>query len=188
MLKGSKIILCTQYRYIQCYVKRVERLCYMLKQGTNTFLLITFLIFNRFTIRKSFGKLRLRPFQKYQCYVCQRGRKLFWLSTPLTCFDISFKRENKAGTPNCYTDNGVNIIRFTPNVLPFFKSNFKLHVVREIVHPVLLWSVTLVSLCSRQLSWYLISWSEVVMLINIRGNWKLKKSQASFMRDYNWSK
>ena len=44
--KGQKIILCTQYRYIQCYVERVERLCYMLKQGTNTFLLITFLIFN----------------------------------------------------------------------------------------------------------------------------------------------
>ena len=63
--------LCTQYRYIQCYVKRVERvkrLCYvhnidtfnamskglkdyvMLKQGTNIFLLITFLIFNPFSI------------------------------------------------------------------------------------------------------------------------------------------
>ena len=59
--------LCTQYRYIQCYVKRVKRvkrLCYvhnidtfnamskglkdyvMSKQGTYTFLLITFSIFN----------------------------------------------------------------------------------------------------------------------------------------------
>ena len=28
----------------------------MLKQGTNTFLLITFLIFNRFSIRKKFWK------------------------------------------------------------------------------------------------------------------------------------
>ena len=27
--KGQKIILCTQYRYIQCYVERVERLCYV---------------------------------------------------------------------------------------------------------------------------------------------------------------
>ena len=27
--KGQKIMLCTQYRYIQCYVKRVERLCYV---------------------------------------------------------------------------------------------------------------------------------------------------------------
>ena len=51
-----EIILCTQYRYSQCYVKRVKRLCYMLKQGTNTFMLITFLIFNRFSIRKKFWK------------------------------------------------------------------------------------------------------------------------------------
>ena len=27
--KGRKITLCTQYRYIQCYVERVERLCYV---------------------------------------------------------------------------------------------------------------------------------------------------------------
>ena len=60
-------MLCTQYRYIQCYVERVERLCYvhnidtfnamlkgskdyvMLKQGAYTSLLITFLIFNQFS-------------------------------------------------------------------------------------------------------------------------------------------
>ena len=42
----------------------------MLKQGTNTFLLITFLIFKRFSIRKSFGKLRLRPFQPYHQMPC----------------------------------------------------------------------------------------------------------------------
>ena len=54
--KGRKIILCTQYRYSQCYIKRVERLCYMLKEGTNTFMLITFLIFNRFSIHKKFWK------------------------------------------------------------------------------------------------------------------------------------
>ena len=34
--------LYTQYRYIQCYVKRVERLCYV-ETRTYTFLLITFL-------------------------------------------------------------------------------------------------------------------------------------------------
>ena len=81
-VKSGVCGLCTQYRYIQCYVDRVERvkrLCYvhnidtfnamskgskdyvMLKQGTNTFLLITFLIFNQFLIRKglslSFPKL-----------------------------------------------------------------------------------------------------------------------------------
>ena len=27
--KGQKITLCTQYRYIQCYVKRVQRLYYV---------------------------------------------------------------------------------------------------------------------------------------------------------------
>ena len=27
--KGQKITLCTQYSYIQCYVERVERLCYV---------------------------------------------------------------------------------------------------------------------------------------------------------------
>ena len=27
--KGRKIMLSTQYRYIQCYVKRVQRLCYV---------------------------------------------------------------------------------------------------------------------------------------------------------------
>ena len=53
----KRLPLCTQYRYIQCYIERVERLCYMLKQGTNTFLLITFLIFNRFSIRKKFWKV-----------------------------------------------------------------------------------------------------------------------------------
>ena len=81
-VKSGACGLCTQYRYIQCYVNRVERgkrLCYvhnidtfnamskgskdyvMLKQGTNTFLLITFLIFHQFLIQKglslSFPKL-----------------------------------------------------------------------------------------------------------------------------------
>ena len=60
--------LCTQYRYIQWYVKWVKRLCYvhnkdtfnamskgskdyvMLRQEANTFLLIAFLIFNQFSI------------------------------------------------------------------------------------------------------------------------------------------
>ena len=68
-------MLCTQYRYIQCYVQRVKRLCYnvhnidtfiamskgskdyvMLEQGTYTSLFITFLIFNQFSIRKKFWK------------------------------------------------------------------------------------------------------------------------------------
>ena len=47
--------LYTQYRYIQCYVERVERLCYV-KTRVKHILLITFLIFNRFSIRKKFWK------------------------------------------------------------------------------------------------------------------------------------
>ena len=86
--KGWKIMLCTQHRYIQCYVERVERLCYvhnidtfsamskgskdyvMLKKETYTSLLISFSIFNQFSIPKSFGMLRLRPFQPYYQMVC----------------------------------------------------------------------------------------------------------------------
>ena len=72
MSKGSKEALTVLIVTHVTHVKRVERLyyvhnidtfnamskgskdCYMLKQGTNTFLLITFLIFNRFSIRKKF--------------------------------------------------------------------------------------------------------------------------------------
>ena len=53
MSKGSKEALTV---LIVTHVERVERLCYMLKQGTNTFLLITFLIFDRFSICKKFSK------------------------------------------------------------------------------------------------------------------------------------
>ena len=35
--KGRKITLCTQYRYIQCYVERVERLCYVEKKDIHIF-------------------------------------------------------------------------------------------------------------------------------------------------------
>ena len=46
---------------------------YMLKMGkehTHTYLLITSLIFNGFSIPKSFGKLRLRAFQPYYQILC----------------------------------------------------------------------------------------------------------------------
>ena len=52
----------------------------MLKQGTNTFLLITFLIFKRFSIRKKFWKDETETFPTIPSnamYVeaCQRGQK-----------------------------------------------------------------------------------------------------------------
>ena len=35
--KGQKIMLCTQYTYILCYVKRVKRLCYVETRGKHIF-------------------------------------------------------------------------------------------------------------------------------------------------------
>ena len=85
MSKGSKEALTV---LIDTHVERVQRLHYvhnidtfnamskglkdyvMLKQGTYTFLIITFLIFNRFSIRKSFGELRLKLFQPYHPMLC----------------------------------------------------------------------------------------------------------------------
>ena len=68
--KGRKITLCTQYRYIQCYVERVERLCYVEAKDihilANNFLNIQ-VIFNP---KKSFEKLTLRPFQPYHPMQC----------------------------------------------------------------------------------------------------------------------
>ena len=40
------------------------------KEHTHTFWLITSLILNGFSIRKSFGKLRLRAFQPYHQLLC----------------------------------------------------------------------------------------------------------------------
>ena len=55
----------------------------MLKQRAYTFLLITFLIFKQFSIRKSFGKLRLRPFQAYHPMPCMlKGSKVILTFDP----------------------------------------------------------------------------------------------------------
>ena len=52
---------------------------------THTFLPITFLIFNGFSIRKSFGKLRLRAFQPYhQYYTCRHCRHKTRISNTLS--------------------------------------------------------------------------------------------------------
>ena len=87
--KGQKIALCTQYRYIQCYVERVERLCYVEKKDihifAHNFLNIQW-IFNPKKVLESWD-LDLSN-HTIQCHVCWRGRKLFWLSTPSTCFDM----------------------------------------------------------------------------------------------------
>ena len=56
MSKGSKEALTVLIVTHVTHVENVERLYYMLKQETNTFLLITFLILNQFSIRKKFWK------------------------------------------------------------------------------------------------------------------------------------
>ena len=51
--------LCTQYRYIQCYVKRVKRLCYVETRDKHIFAHNFLNIQAIFNPKKSFGKLRL---------------------------------------------------------------------------------------------------------------------------------
>ena len=81
--------LYTQYRYNQCYVRRVERLCHVETRDkhilAHNFLNIQ-VIFNLKKVLESWD-LDLSN-HTIQYYVCQRGKKLFWLLTPSTCFDI----------------------------------------------------------------------------------------------------
>ena len=48
----------------------MSKMSKMGKEHTHTFWLITSLILNRFSIQKSFGKLRLRAFQPYHQILC----------------------------------------------------------------------------------------------------------------------
>ena len=75
MSKGSKVVFVAYVHNIYTFNAMSKGLkglkdYVMLKQGTNTFLLITFLIFKRFSVQQSFGKLRLRPFQPYHPMPC----------------------------------------------------------------------------------------------------------------------
>ena len=82
--KGQKITLCTQYRYIQCYVKRVERLCYVETRDIHIF--ANFLNIQAiFNPKKVFGKLRLRPFQ---CNVCRSMLKGLKVEITFDAFNI----------------------------------------------------------------------------------------------------
>ena len=84
--------LCTQYRYIQCYVKRVKRvkgLCYVETRDKHIFahnFLNIQAIFNPKKVLESWD-LDLSNLT-IQCHVYWRGQKLFWLSTPSTWFNI----------------------------------------------------------------------------------------------------
>ena len=58
MLKGSKVVFVAYIHNIDTFnaMLKGSKDYVMLKQGTYTFLLITFLIFNRFSICKKFWK------------------------------------------------------------------------------------------------------------------------------------
>ena len=58
MSKGSKVVFVVYIHKIDTFnaMLKGSKDYVMLKQGTNTFLLITFLIFNQFSIRKKFWK------------------------------------------------------------------------------------------------------------------------------------
>ena len=58
MLKGSKVVFVAYVHNIDTFnaMSKGWKDYAMLKQGTNTFLLITFLIFNQFSICKKFWK------------------------------------------------------------------------------------------------------------------------------------
>ena len=64
-----------------------------LKIHTNMFLLITSLIFNGFSIRKKFWKLRLRVFQPYYQLLCMsknvEDAKIIWPSTSFAATQLS---------------------------------------------------------------------------------------------------
>ena len=58
MSKGSKVVFVAYIHNIDTFnaMSKGSKDYVMLKQGTTTFLLITFLIFNRFSIQKRFWK------------------------------------------------------------------------------------------------------------------------------------
>ena len=58
MSEGSKVVFVAYIHNIDTFnaMSKGSKDYVMLKQGTNTFLLITFLIFNQFSIRKKFWK------------------------------------------------------------------------------------------------------------------------------------
>ena len=66
MSKVSKI----DQIHLRAVMLCMSKMSKMGKEHTHTYLLITFLIINRFSICKKFEKLRLRAFQSYHQILC----------------------------------------------------------------------------------------------------------------------
>ena len=64
MSKGSKVVFVAYIHNIDTFnaMSKGSKDYVMLKQGSNTFLLITILIFNQFSIRKKFWKAETQTF------------------------------------------------------------------------------------------------------------------------------
>ena len=64
ILKGSKVVFVAYIHNIDTFnaMSKGSKDYVMLKQGSNTFLLITFLILNQFSIRKKFWKAETYTF------------------------------------------------------------------------------------------------------------------------------
>ena len=90
--KGQKITLCTQYRYIQCYVERVERLCYVEKKDIHIFAHNFLNIQAIFNLKKVLESCDLDlSNHTIQCNVCQsmlKGSKVKITFNPFDIHDI----------------------------------------------------------------------------------------------------
>ena len=79
MSKGSKVVFVAYTHNIDTFNAMSKGLkdYVMLKQGSNTFLLITFLIFNQFSIHKKFWKAGTKTFPTNHLILCMlKGSKV----------------------------------------------------------------------------------------------------------------
>ena len=88
--KGQKITLCTQYRYIQCYVERVERLCYLHNMDMSIQMIITMYVC---------VKGVKRNLNSFNGYSCQKGQKIT-LCTQYRCIQCYVERVKRL----CYVE------------------------------------------------------------------------------------
>ena len=86
--KVQRITLCTQYRYIQCYVERVKRLCYVETKDIHIFTHNFLNIQAIFSLKKVLESCDLDlSNHTIQCNICRsmsKGSKVKITSTPLT--------------------------------------------------------------------------------------------------------
>ena len=85
MSKGLKVVFVAYIHNIDTFnaMSKGSKDYVMLKQGTYTFLLITFLIFNRFSIRKKFWKAGTETFPTIPPMLCMsKGSKVILTFDP----------------------------------------------------------------------------------------------------------